>query len=395
MDESLSILYYSDILAQLGRVVGMISTSMAWFRRGESLVEWAMVMTMKRSSGMTLGMVVLLIGGAVACSLPMGGSTGEGSTPPPQYSTVAAMLTQTAESSHALTLQATSGATQGATAKAATTTPPLPAGRTSTAAPPTASVLCDMARAGVPIDVTIPDDTRLSPGQPFVKTWRLVNAGSCSWTRGYALVWFSGDELGIRRIEPFTVEVAPGQTVDLSVEMIAPTKPGTYQSNWKLRNEKGVLFGIGPGGEAPFWVRIQVVAPDTLTPSPPLPSSTPTPQISVSGVVSLGAEQGCDLDSGQVTSGPEADLIFKASSGEAMLAPVSGGLVAFFGFSEPGLNDCQSASVTAETLLLGPEMEGAYLCARTGSGLPASLKIQRIDRAAPVLEMGFKVWSVP
>ncbi|GAP05847.1 hypothetical protein ATHL_00688 [Anaerolinea thermolimosa] len=368
---------------------------MGWFRRGESLVEWAMVMTMKRSSGMTLGMVVLLVSGAVACSLPMGRNVEGGSTPPPQYSTVAAMLTQTAGSSPGPTIQATSGVTQGATASASATTALRPTDRTSTVTLVTASVLCDMARAGVPIDVTIPDDTRLSPGQPFVKTWRLVNAGSCTWTRGYALVWFSGDELGVRRVEPFTVEVAPGQVVDLSVEMIAPLKPGIYQSNWKLRNEKGILFGIGPGGEAPFWVRIQVVAPDTVTPSPPLPSATPTPVISVSGIVSLGAEQGIDLDSGQVVSDQEADLIFRMSSGEAMLAPVSGGLVGFFGFSEPGLNDCQSASVSAETLLLGPEMEGPYLCARTGNGLPANLKILRIDRAGPVLDVGFKVWSVP
>ena len=30
-------------------------------------------------------------------------------------------------------------------------------------------------------DVTIPDNTLISPGQPFRKTWRLRNDGTCAW----------------------------------------------------------------------------------------------------------------------------------------------------------------------------------------------------------------------
>jgi hypothetical protein len=42
----------------------------------------------------------------------------------------------------------------------------------------------------------------------------------------------------------------PGQTVEITVDMVAPLKPGTYQGNWKLRNASNVLFGIGPNGSA-------------------------------------------------------------------------------------------------------------------------------------------------
>ena len=119
--------------------------------------------------------------------------------------------------------------------------------------------VCNLAAAGRPIDVTIPDDTRVGPGDSFVKTWRLVNMGSCTWTRGYAAVWFSGMAMGGQREESLRRSVSPQESVDISVEMSAPLLTGEYQSNWKLRDEAGNFFGIGPAGNSPFWVRIEVV----------------------------------------------------------------------------------------------------------------------------------------
>jgi hypothetical protein len=37
--------------------------------------------------------------------------------------------------------------------------------------------------------------------------------------------------------------VAPGQTVDVSVTLVAPHEPLTYQGFWQLKNDKGQLFG--------------------------------------------------------------------------------------------------------------------------------------------------------
>ena len=160
---------------------------------------------------------------------------------------------------------------------AAAETPAPGATPTSTTAPPSPTPSAEPPcsdRAAFVADVTIPDNSRLSPGQAFVKTWRLRNAGTCIWTTAYALVFVGDDQMGGPASIALASEVAPGATVDLSVNLIAPTAPGTYRGRWQLRNANGALFGIGDAGDSPFWVRI-VVGP---TPTPTsTPTRTPTP----------------------------------------------------------------------------------------------------------------------
>jgi hypothetical protein len=55
--------------------------------------------------------------------------------------------------------------------------------------------------------------------------------------------------------------VQPGQTVDVSAVMIAPSKDGSYRGYWKLRNASNALFGIGSQAETAFWVDITVKGP--------------------------------------------------------------------------------------------------------------------------------------
>jgi len=57
---------------------------------------------------------------------------------------------------------------------------------------------------------------------------------------------------------PFSV--APGESIEMTVPMIAPTKAGEYTSYWMLRSNKGVLFGLGKDALSAFWVRINVAA---------------------------------------------------------------------------------------------------------------------------------------
>ncbi len=108
-------------------------------------------------------------------------------------------------------------------------------------------------------DVTIPDDINLAPGEKFTKIWRLQNTGSCPWTIGYLLYFESGDSMDAPDSLELTSEtIQPGDTVDVSVDMIAPQEPGMYQGNWKIRNVKGDGFGVGTYSKA-FWVKINVV----------------------------------------------------------------------------------------------------------------------------------------
>lgn len=105
-------------------------------------------------------------------------------------------------------------------------------------------------------DVTVPDGTKFSPGETFEKTWRLKNVGSCTWTTAYAVVFISGEQMNGPDDLNLTGNVAPGETVDVSITMTAPNSPGEYRGNWKLRSTEGVVFGLTTG--SPFFVLIKV-----------------------------------------------------------------------------------------------------------------------------------------
>lgn len=107
-------------------------------------------------------------------------------------------------------------------------------------------------------DVTIADGTLVEPGQKFVKTWRFRNIGSCTWNKNYRLVYSSGARMDAASPIPFTLVVAPGDTIDLSVEMTAPKVLGKYTSYWLLESDKGELFGIGPYAKGVFYTQINV-----------------------------------------------------------------------------------------------------------------------------------------
>jgi len=115
---------------------------------------------------------------------------------------------------------------------------------------------CDWA--GFVADVTVPDGTFYAPGTVFEKTWRLRNIGTCTWNTNYALVFDSGEKMGAQAAKNLPKTVAPGDTVDVSVTMTAPSSAGHYLSYWKLRNDKNVIFGIGYYANRAFWAEINV-----------------------------------------------------------------------------------------------------------------------------------------
>jgi hypothetical protein len=149
-------------------------------------------------------------------------------------------------------------------ATATNTPPPSP-----TTAPTATSIPCN--RVEFVSDTNYPDNTNVLAGASFTKTWRLKNTGSCTWTTGYQVVFDKGDRMSAPdAVAVTTGSIAPGNTVDVSVNLVAPTTPGTFRGNYLLRAPDGARFGIGAGGSGNFWVQIIVPSP-TAT-----PSSTPT-----------------------------------------------------------------------------------------------------------------------
>jgi hypothetical protein len=144
-------------------------------------------------------------------------------------------------------------------------------------------------------DVTIPDGSVIAPGAAFVKTWKLQNAGTTTWTTSYSLAFISGDQMGTITSVPLAQNVSPGQQVDISVNMVAPTTAGTYQGFWKMKNGSGQLFNdavyvmikVGSGGGT------QPVYTSTPGPSPS-PTSTGIPSNPVSSLT-MSVDEGTYL----------------------------------------------------------------------------------------------------
>src|SRR5215208_3907112 len=113
-------------------------------------------------------------------------------------------------------------------------------------------------------DLTVPDGSAFAPGAAFTKTWRLMNIGTCTWTASYNLVWAGGDALGAPVSVKLPVEVPPGQMVDVSVNLTAPTTGGHYKALFKLGNPSGLQFGIGASASDPFWADINVVETNAM-----------------------------------------------------------------------------------------------------------------------------------
>jgi len=116
-------------------------------------------------------------------------------------------------------------------------------------------------------DMTIPDGTVLTPGETFVKTWKLQNTGSCSWTNNFSVVFVNGDDMDGSDTEiDQTVNVT--KKAEISVELTAPDDEGTYTGYWRLADEYGNLFGE--------LISVQIVVAEPTATSTPTVTYTPT-----------------------------------------------------------------------------------------------------------------------
>ena len=173
-----------------------------------------------------------------------------------------------------------------------TVTPPLPPFVTSTL-PPTQVVMTSPATvtaAPVPTtgvvlstkdtlcqisavlleDVTIPDNSHVPAGQVFTKTWRLRNTGTCPWQE-FVVKYASGERVNA----PAAVsvpDVSRGGTVDVSVDLTAPTEDGIYTTYFSLQGANGETVAIGT--ERSFYAKVIVGAG-----TPPIESGSTSAQL--------------------------------------------------------------------------------------------------------------------
>lgn len=104
--------------------------------------------------------------------------------------------------------------------------------------------LCD--NAAFVTDVTYSDGSDVSPGQTIVKTWRIKNLGPCEWTEEYMLTYgWGGEGTEWNKADPthFSKNVAVGETIDVSIELVVPDEVGEYGGIFRVRNADDVYFG--------------------------------------------------------------------------------------------------------------------------------------------------------
>jgi hypothetical protein len=95
-------------------------------------------------------------------------------------------------------------------------------------------------------DVTYPDNSEVVPGASFVKTWQVQNLGPSTWNKNYRLIfgWGGvGTNWKTTAASYFTTTVLPGEKLEISVTLKAPTEAGTYSAAFRLQNDQGYNFG--------------------------------------------------------------------------------------------------------------------------------------------------------
>ncbi len=129
-------------------------------------------------------------------------------------------------------------------------------------------------------DVTIPDNTTMTPGNQFTKTWRVRNSGSCAWQAGFTLRFIGGEAMGGSSVS-LQDAVQPGNTTDISVALTAPTTPGTYRGNWRMTDAAGRYFGDE--------VYLLIIVGDATATATVSASATPTPTLTPTSTSTEGA----------------------------------------------------------------------------------------------------------
>ena len=91
-------------------------------------------------------------------------------------------------------------------------------------------------------DVNYPSGTTVSPGEEFVKTWKVKNTGTCEWQYNYGMAIVVDNDFD-SSWNPLGRNVQPGQWAEVSVIVTAPKHDGTFTGYWRMADAGGNPFG--------------------------------------------------------------------------------------------------------------------------------------------------------
>jgi len=121
-------------------------------------------------------------------------------------------------------------------------------------------------------DITIPDGQIIPSGAKFIKTWRVKNIGTTTWSSNFKIRLWAGGQYGAAASILLGKEVKPNEEADISIEFTAPINNGEYYSMWILSDQDEANFGV------PFYVKfvVGVQASPTLTQTTAATTAAPT-----------------------------------------------------------------------------------------------------------------------
>ena len=115
------------------------------------------------------------------------------------------------------------------------------------------------------------DFNNLHPAQQFSGTWTLRNSGTRAWNGDFRVIYsdaptadtaqIARDPMGTKPVYSLRQlsgreSVAPGESVDIRLDLLAPQKTGVYAFHWQFQSDNGEEFG------GIRWLRIGVTGAD-------------------------------------------------------------------------------------------------------------------------------------
>jgi uncharacterized protein YkwD len=169
-------------------------------------------------------------------------------------------------------------------------------------------------------DVSVPDNTIVAGGTNFTKIWRISNNGTCVWGPDYRLVHYSDEAMGAPPSIPLPVTY-PGQTADISINLVAPSTTGTHRGNFVIENPAGLIMNIGD--DSRLWVIIDIAAAGASTAAATATGAagaTATTAVSVATATSSGTTSNPTATSSGSTTGSCLFSIDRAKLTETITA---------------------------------------------------------------------------